>query len=148
MNTKRGVAKPRWWMAAVAMAVFLAGSTPSVQAQRDPGLNQPGAAGNVGRDPGINQPGAVGNVGGSARQTRAVADPGINQPGAAGNVGRDPGRNQPGQRGTDAGEHLLACLFFSNQRSLRPIGSYRGSPPSSTWAGRIARGSVLMSGAR
>jgi hypothetical protein len=27
----------------------------------DPGLNQPGAAGNVGRDPGVNQPGAAGN---------------------------------------------------------------------------------------
>ena len=42
----------------------------------DPGINQPGAAGNVGRNPGINQPGAAGNVG---------LDPGINQPGAAGN---------------------------------------------------------------
>ena len=53
---------------------------------RDPGLNQPGAAGNRGRDPGINQPGAVGNrgVGGSARQTRVV-DPGFNQPGRVGN---------------------------------------------------------------
>jgi hypothetical protein len=67
----------------------------------DPGLNQPRAAGNVGRDPGINQPGAAGNVGygGSARQVRAVSDPGLNQPGAAGNVGRDPGINQPGAAG-------------------------------------------------
>jgi hypothetical protein len=36
-------------------------------------------------DPGINQPGAAGNVGGPG------VDPGINQPGAAGNVGNRPG---------------------------------------------------------
>jgi hypothetical protein len=60
----------------------------------DPGINQPGAAGNVGRDPGINQPGAAGNVGAGPG-----VDPGINQPGAAGNVGRDPGINQPGAAG-------------------------------------------------
>ena len=29
---------------------------------RDPGINQPGRAGNIGRDPGINQPGAEGNI--------------------------------------------------------------------------------------
>ena len=62
-------------------------------ARVDPGVNQPGAAGNVGRDPGINQPGAAGNVGG------AGVDPGYNPPGAAGNVGRDPGVNQPGAAG-------------------------------------------------
>ena len=28
---------------------------------RGPGVNQPGAAGNVGRDPGVNQPGRAGN---------------------------------------------------------------------------------------
>jgi hypothetical protein len=61
MNSKRGVASIRWWMVAVTMVLLLAGSTPNVQAQRDPGLNQPGAAGNVGRDPGLNQPGAAGN---------------------------------------------------------------------------------------
>jgi len=99
-----------------AAAVTAMWASPVVEAQRDPGinqpgaagnrgvgpgLNQPGAAGNVGRDPGINQPGAAGNVGygGSARQVRAVADPGVNQPGAAGNVGRDPGVNQPGAAG-------------------------------------------------
>ena len=43
----------------------------------DPGINQPGAMGNVGRDPGFNQPGAMGNIG---------RDPGFNQPGVAGNV--------------------------------------------------------------
>ena len=102
-NTKRGVAGIRWWMVAVTMAFLLVGSTPNVQAQRDRGVNQPGAAGNGGRDPGVNQPGAVGNgafgVGGSARQTRAVADPGFNQPGRVGNYGRDPGVNQPGAVG-------------------------------------------------
>jgi hypothetical protein len=104
MNTKRGIAGIRCFAVAVATAVLLAISTPNVQAQRDRGVNQPGAAGNRGgRDPGINQPGAVGNVGAgagaSARQTRAVADPGFNQPGAAGNRGRDPGVNQPGAAG-------------------------------------------------
>jgi hypothetical protein len=72
---------------------------------RDPGINQPGAAGNVGvgapgvgvRDPGINQPGAVGNVGvgapgpgvapGVGAPGVGAWDPGLNQPGVAGNVG-------------------------------------------------------------
>jgi hypothetical protein len=49
------------------------------------------------RDPGINQPGAAGNVGGVG------PDPGINQPGPAGNVGRDPGINQPGPAGNRRG---------------------------------------------
>ena len=47
------------------------------------------------RDPGINQPGAIGNVGGPGHGV----DPGINQPGPAGNVHRDPGINQPGAIG-------------------------------------------------
>ena len=89
----------------------------------DPGLNQPGVAGNVGtvarrsvadvgapgvgvRDPGINQPGAAGNRGVGAPGV-GVRDPGLNQPGAAGNRGvgapgagvRDPGLNQPGVAG-------------------------------------------------
>jgi hypothetical protein len=66
---------------------------------RDPGLNQPGGAGNVGggapgvgvRDPGINQPGRVGNVGAGTAGVGApgvgVVDPGLNQPGVVGNVG-------------------------------------------------------------
>ena len=77
-----------------------------VGAQRDRGVNQPGAVGNRGGvDPGVNQPGAAGNrgapagYGGSARQVRAASDPGPNQPGAAGNVHKDPGRNQPGAAG-------------------------------------------------
>lgn len=58
---------------------------------RDRGINQPGAAGNVGgpgvgKDPGINQPGAAGNVGAPG----AGKDPGINQPGKAGNRRRVP----------------------------------------------------------
>ena len=61
MNTQRGVASIRWWMATVILTFLLAGLVPSMQAQRDPGRNQPGAAGNVGRDPGVNQPGAAGN---------------------------------------------------------------------------------------
>jgi len=42
---------------------------------RDPGINQPGVAGNVGTpgvgvvDPGLNQPGVAGNVGGVARRS-------------------------------------------------------------------------------
>ena len=59
----------------IAMIAALPGTVHAL----DPGINQPGAAGNVGRDPGINQPGAAGNVG---------RDPGINQPGAAGNRNR------------------------------------------------------------
>lgn len=54
---------------------------------RDPGINQPGAAGNVG------VPRARGDVGAPGA---GVVDPGINQPGAAGNVGA-PG--VPGNRG-------------------------------------------------
>ena len=116
VTTQRSVACIRWWMVALTIVFLLACMTPNLQAQRDrgvnqpgaagnrgrdPGINQPGAAGNVGRDPGFNQPGAVGNrgFGGSARQTRVAGDPGINQPGAAGNVGRDPGVNQPGAVG-------------------------------------------------
>ena len=76
------------------------GALPGTASARDPGFNQPGAAGNVHRDPGVNQPGAAGNVGAAG----VGRDPGINQPGAAGNVGapgveRDPGINQPGEVG-------------------------------------------------
>ena len=105
MDTSRGVSGMRLWVVAVATAALLTGSPANVEAQRDRGVNQPGAAGNRGAgDPGVNQPGAAGNGAagaGSARQTRAVGDPGVNQPGAAGNVGgvRDPGVNQPGARG-------------------------------------------------
>jgi hypothetical protein len=100
--TKQMATRTAAWIAALAAVGVLA--TPAAEAQRDRGVNQPGAVGNrgsVGVDPGINQPGAAGNrgYGGSARQVRAVSDPGLNQPGAAGNVGRDPGLNQPGAAG-------------------------------------------------
>ena len=56
-----------------------------------------GAPGRGVVDPGINQPGAAGNVGVRRADVGApgvgVVDPGINQPGAAGNVG------VPGNRG-------------------------------------------------
>ena len=97
----------------VAVVAMLAGLSQHANA-RDPGVNQPGRAGNVVapaaraatpgvgapgvgvRDPGINQPGAVGNVGAPvARAATAgvgapgvgVVDPGLNQPGVVGNVG-------------------------------------------------------------
>jgi hypothetical protein len=85
------------FMLTIVIGIAVIAALPGTLHAADPGINQPGAAGNVGRDPGINQPGAVGNVGG-----RGV-DPGINQPGAAGNVGRDPGINQPGAAGNRPG---------------------------------------------
>ena len=99
-HVKRTTAQIRGTIAALA-AVAMWGIA-GVEAQRDRGVNQPGAAGNRGgADPGVNQPGAAGNrgYGGSARQVRAAGDPGRNQPGAAGNVHKDPGRNQPGAAG-------------------------------------------------
>ena len=74
------------------LAAIVVWTSASVGAQRDRGINQPGAAGNR---PARATPAGYG---GSARQVR-VSDPGINQPGAAGNTGRDPGRNQPGATG-------------------------------------------------
>jgi hypothetical protein len=69
------------------------GVTPGVGAPgagvRDPGINQPGAAGNVGvRTPGVGAPGvgAAPGVGVGAPGVGKV-DPGRNQPGAIGNVG-------------------------------------------------------------
>ena len=91
MNEKRRSRAPAWIVTlAVTGGVLWAPS--AVEAQRDRGVNQPGAVGN--------RPGATATgYGGSARQVRAVGDPGFNQPGAAGNVGRDPGVNQPGAAG-------------------------------------------------
>lgn len=82
------------FMVTIVIIITMVAALPCTSNARDRGINQPGAAGNVGRDPGINQPGAAGNVGG---------DPGINQPGAAGNVGGDPGINQPGPAGNRRG---------------------------------------------
>ena len=92
----------------VAVVAALA-SLPHGAHARDPGLNQPGAAGNVAapaaraatpgigapgvgvRDPGVNQPGAIGNRGvagvGVGAPGVGLVDPGLNQPGVAGNVG-------------------------------------------------------------
>jgi hypothetical protein len=84
------------FMLTIAIIIAMIAALPGTVRAADPGINQPGRAGNVGRDPGINQPGAAGNVG-------AGVDPGINQPGAAGNVGRDPGVNQPGAAGNRGG---------------------------------------------
>jgi hypothetical protein len=84
------------FMLTIAIIIAMIAALPGTVRAADPGINQPGAAGNVGRDPGVNQPGAAGNVG-------AGVDPGINQPGAAGNVGRDPGVNQPGAAGNRGG---------------------------------------------
>jgi hypothetical protein len=92
----------------VAVVAALASLPHGVHA-RDPGLNQPGRAGNVVapaaraatpgvgapgvgvRDPGVNQPGAIGNRGvagvGVGAPGVGVVDPGLNQPGVAGNVG-------------------------------------------------------------
>jgi hypothetical protein len=90
MNAKRRSRSA--WIATLAVTVFVTGAPPAAEAQRDRGVNQPGAVGN--------RPGATATgYGGSARQVRAVGDPGVNQPGAAGNVGRDPGVNQPGAVG-------------------------------------------------
>jgi len=50
------------WVGMVMAAVIFIISPVPAEAQ-DPGVNQPGAAGNVHRDPGINQPGAAGNRG-------------------------------------------------------------------------------------
>ncbi len=96
--------------AALGVAVVATLASVSQQAHaRDPGLNQPGRAGNVVapaaraatpgvgapgvgvRDPGINQPGAIGNRGvagpGVGAPGVGVVDPGLNQPGVVGNVG-------------------------------------------------------------
>jgi len=91
MNAKRR-SRTSAWIATLAVTVVVAWPPPAVEAQRDRGLNQPGAVGN--------RPAATpAGYGGSARQVRAVGDPGLNQPGAVGNVGRDPGVNQPGAVG-------------------------------------------------
>jgi hypothetical protein len=62
------------------------GVTPGVGAPgvgvRDPGINQPGRAGNVG----VGAPG-VGVAPGVGAPGVGVVDPGLNQPGVAGNVG-------------------------------------------------------------
>ena len=59
------------FMLAIVMIIAMLAALPGTLHAADPGINQPGAAGNVGagagRDPGINQPGAAGNRGGVRR---------------------------------------------------------------------------------
>jgi hypothetical protein len=96
------------WKATLAVGVLIFGAF-GTAAARDPGLGVgapgPGVAPGVGapgvgvRDPGLNQPGRAGNVGagtpgvgvapgvGVGAPGVGVVDPGLNQPGVAGNVG-------------------------------------------------------------
>ncbi|MFN9771540.1 MAG: hypothetical protein ACK54X_02775 [Burkholderiales bacterium] len=75
----------------VLAATMLAGTAFA----RDPGLGVGAPGPGVTRDPGINQPGRAGNVGvgapgvgpGVGAPGIGVADPGLNQPGVRGNVG-------------------------------------------------------------
>jgi hypothetical protein len=54
-------------LATVIIGAIVTALPDTLNAGRDRGINQPGAAGNVGRDPGINQPGAAGNKRGIGR---------------------------------------------------------------------------------
>ena len=85
MNNYRSkwAASAALFMLAIVIVSAMVAALPGTVNARNRGINQPGAAGNVGRDPGINQPGAAGNVGAGVG-----VDPGINQPGAAGNINR------------------------------------------------------------
>lgn len=90
----------RRWAGAFASGAVLLGVS-STAAAVDPGVGVgkpgPGVTRGVGApgagvvDPGINQPGRAGNVGVGAPGVGApgvgVVDPGLNQPGVAGNVG-------------------------------------------------------------
>lgn len=92
----------RQWICALTAGVLLLGVF-GTAAARDPGLGVgapgPGVSPGVGapgvgvRDPGLNQPGRAGNVGAGAPGVGVgapgvgVVDPGLNQPGVAGNVG-------------------------------------------------------------
>lgn len=49
-------------MLTIGITIAMVAALPGTSNARDPGINQPGAAGNVGGDPGINQPGAAGNI--------------------------------------------------------------------------------------
>jgi len=55
------------FMLTIVIIIATIAALPSTLYALDPGINQPGAAGNVGRDPGINQPGAAGNRRGIGR---------------------------------------------------------------------------------
>ena len=49
------------FMLTIVIIIAMIAALPGTLHAFDPGINQPGAAGNVGRDPGINQPGRSGN---------------------------------------------------------------------------------------
>jgi hypothetical protein len=80
-----------------ALVMVLAGPAAAVDPGLGVGAPGPGVTPGVGApgvgavDPGINQPGAAGNVGvgtpGVGAPGVGVVDPGLNQPGVAGNVG-------------------------------------------------------------
>ena len=84
-------------MAVGAVILGLAGTASAVDPGVGVGKPGPGVARGVGApgagavDPGINQPGRAGNVGVGAPGVGApgigAVDPGLNQPGVAGNVG-------------------------------------------------------------
>ncbi len=75
-----------------ALGAFMPGTALAV----DPGINQPGKAGNVGRDPGKNQPGAEGNVGGAGKGV----DPGSINLGPRATSGATRASTSPARRGT------------------------------------------------
>jgi len=82
----------RQYAGALAMGAVMITWWAGPAAALDPGVGV-GAPGAGVRDPGINQPGRAGNVGAGAPGVGVgapgvgVADPGLNQPGVAGNVG-------------------------------------------------------------
>jgi len=82
----KSVGVPKGCVTRPVAAPGVGGGAPGVGVV-DPGINQPGAAGNVGVPrAGVGAPGA------------GVVDPGINQPGAAGNVGTTANRGGPVNR--------------------------------------------------
>ena len=113
-QTKRTARRVAVWIGMLA-AVATWGSA-GVGAQRDRGVNQPGAVGN--------RPAATpAGYGGSARQVRAVNNPGFNQPGAAGNRGvrsrRQPARGQ-GQPPITPARVRCVQVFSIHGGSLKP----------------------------
>ena len=86
MTKKRDIAGKSWWIA-VAAAMLLTGLTANAPAQRDRGVNQPGAVGNAGggRDAGFNQPGRAGNNGAvGGRPARPAPSPTLDSTSPAG----------------------------------------------------------------
>jgi hypothetical protein len=59
-RSNRLVAAAFFMLAIVMIGAMVAALPGTLNAARDRGVNQPGAAGNIDRDPGINQPGPAG----------------------------------------------------------------------------------------